>query len=216
MIVKSWSILILASIAFVALGCVLIWIVVRLLRSNRNQVLATAALVPSQELTIREPGELLLLVETPRFGSDYRNFEFEVIEKSTGHTTKMKYDFARAQGATYGVTTMRIPVGRMNAQQADTYLLRVAGLQLGKDYSRYRILLSRPYLARMALQIVGIVICGIGMLLSLLLALWQVLPLQEDESPAVSTVASPTPGVPGHTIDLETWKRQQRQQHPPG
>jgi hypothetical protein len=31
----------------------------------------------------------------------------------------------------------------------------------------------------MVLQIIGIVICAIGMLLSLLLALWQVLPLQQ-------------------------------------
>ena len=40
-------------------------------------------------------------------------------------------------------------------------------------------MLSRPYLARMILQIIGIVFFAIGMLLSLLLALWQVLPLQQ-------------------------------------
>jgi hypothetical protein len=38
---------------------------------------------------------------------------------------------------------------------------------------------SRPYLGRMVLQIIAIVICAIGMLLSLLLGLWQVLPLQQ-------------------------------------
>jgi hypothetical protein len=179
MIVKSGSILILASGMFVALAGVLIWIVVRLLRSNRNQVLATGALVPDQELQIREPGELVLLLETPRFGSEHRNFEFEIIEQATGAAAKMKYDFARAQGATYGVSTMRVPLGRMIAQRAGAYLVRVAGLQSGKDYSRYQLLLSRPYLGRLVLQIIGIVMCGVGMLLSLLLALWQVLPLQQ-------------------------------------
>src|SRR2546423_2325689 len=189
--VKSWNVLILASLSFVALSGLLIWIVLRLLRGNRNQLLATGPLLPSQELTIPEPGELLLLLETPRFGSDYRDFEFEDTEKETGRTTKMKYNFARASGTTYGVTTMRVPLGRMIAPRAGAYLIRIARLQSDKDYSRSRLFLSRPYIARMVLHIIGIVVCGVGMLLSLLLALWQVLPLQEDESPAVSTVASP-------------------------
>jgi len=178
MIVKSWSMLVLASVVFVLLGCVLTWFVARLLRSNREQMLATAALVTEQELTIREPGEVVLLLETPRFGSDYRNFEFEVVEKATGQTTKMKYDYMRAQGAVYGVTTMRVPLGRMTAQHAGTFLVRVSGLQVGKDYSGSRVMFSRPYLGRMVSQILGIVVCGIGMLLSLLFALWQIFPLQ--------------------------------------
>ena len=114
----------------------------------------------------------------------------------------MKYDFARAQGAVYGLTTMRVPLGRMTAPRAGTYLVRVSGLQMGKDYSASRILLSRPYLGRMVGQILGIVVCAIGMLLSLLAASWQIFPLQGAESP-VSAV-TPKSGVPGHTIDLET------------
>jgi hypothetical protein len=149
------------------------------LRSNRKQILATGALVPEQALEIGEPGDLVLLLETPRFGSEYRNFEFEIIEQATGAATKMKYDYARAQGATYGVSTARVPFGRMTAQRTGAYLVRVAGLQSGHDYSRYRIFLSRPYLGRLVAQIIGIVICGVGMLLSLLLALWQVLPLEQ-------------------------------------
>jgi hypothetical protein len=178
MTVKSWNVLILTSVLFVTLGSLLIWIVIRLVRSNRDQVLATGPLVAEQELTIREPGELVLLVETPRFRSDHRNFEFQVVEKATGQATSMKYDFVRAQGAVYGLTTMRVPIGRMTAQRAGDYLVRVAGLLANKDYSSSRILLSRAYLGRMVLQIIGIVVCAVGMLLSLLLALWQVLPLE--------------------------------------
>jgi hypothetical protein len=163
---------------FVTLGCVLVWIVARLVRSNRAQLLASGALVQEQEFSIPDPGEVVLLLETPRFGSDYRNFEFELVENATGNRTKMKYDFVRAQGAVYGVTTMRVPIGRLTVPQAGACTLRVMGLQADKDYSNYRIFLSRPYLGRMVLQIVGIVLVAVGMLLSLLLALWQVLPLQ--------------------------------------
>jgi len=212
--VQSWNILILASAVFVSLGLGLIWCVLRLVRSNRDQVLATGALTPEQNLTIREPGEVLLLVEVPRFGSDFRNLEFELTEQATGQGRKMKYEFVRGQGAVYGLTTMRVPLGRMTAPRAGVYLVRVSGLQTGKDYSGSRVLLSRPYLGRMVGQILGIVVCAIGMLLSLLLALWQVFPLQGDQLPA-SSVALPSPGVPGRTIDLETWKRQQQQKAQP-
>jgi hypothetical protein len=213
-IVKSWSVLVVAGAVFLTLGCLLIWVVAQLIRKNRKQILVTAALVAEQELAIREPGELVLLLETPRFGTDYRNFEFDIAESATGQRAHMKYEYMRAQGAVYGMTTMRVPLGRMTAQRAGAYLMRVTGLQAGKDYSACRILLSRPYLGRMVLQIIGIVICGVGMLLSLILGSWQVLPFQSDV-PSPTSAATPAGGVPGRTIDLETWKRLQQQQPSP-
>jgi hypothetical protein len=33
-------------------------------------------------LEIPEPGEVVLLLETPRFGSEYRNLEFEIVEQA--------------------------------------------------------------------------------------------------------------------------------------
>jgi len=212
--VQSWNILVLASLLFLTLGVGLTWFVLRLVRSNRDQVLATGAFVPEQSLTIRAPGEIVLLAEVPRFGSDFRTFEYEIVEQATGQGTKIKYDFVRTPGAVYGLTTMRVPLGRMTAPRAGTYVVRIAGLQGEKDYSGSRLLLSRPYLGRMVAQILAIVVCAIGMLLSLLLALWQIFPLQSNGSPA-SSVASPSPGVPGRTIDLETWKRQQQQRTQP-
>lgn len=177
--IKSLPLLIAASTAFLIFGSLLIWVALRLLRSNRQQLVATGPMVAEQEFGLREPGQLLLLVEVPRIGSKFRQLEFELIEKATGQSTKMRYDFIRAQGAVYGVTTMRVPIGRFVVQRVGSYLVRVTGLQPDTDYSRSKIMLSRPYLARMILQIIGIVIFAIGMLLSLLLALWQVLPLQQ-------------------------------------
>jgi hypothetical protein len=67
---------------------------------------------------------------------------------------------------------MQVPIGRMIAARTGVYAVRVEGLQPGKDYSSYRLILSRPYMGRMVLQIVAIVVCGVGMLLSLIWALW--------------------------------------------
>ena len=50
---------------------------------------------------LREPTALLLLVEVPRFGSDFRQLEFEA-RAGHGQATKLRYDFVRAQGAVYG------------------------------------------------------------------------------------------------------------------
>ena len=68
MIVKSWSVLLVASSLFVALSCLLTWITIRFLRSNRDQVLATGRLLPEQEVTIREPGELVPAARDPAVG----------------------------------------------------------------------------------------------------------------------------------------------------
>ncbi len=177
MMIKSLPLLAGASATFLTLGVLLVRVIARLLRSNRAQWVASGPLVAEQEFAIRDSGELLLLIEVPRFGSDFRELEFEVVEKATERATRMRYDFLRAQGAVYGVTTMRVPLGRVALQRPGSYLVRITGLQPGADHSGSRIIFSRPYLARMVLQIIGIVVCAIGMLLGLLLALWQVLPL---------------------------------------
>jgi len=179
MVIKSLPLLVASITAFFLLGGLLVWVVVCLLRSNREQLLASGPMTSEQEFALREAAALLLLIEVPRFGSGFRELEFEVVERASGRATKLSYDFVRAQGAVYGVTTMRVPLGRVAVERPGSYLVRVGGLQEGRDYSRCRIMFSRPYLGRMVLQIIGIVICAIGMLLSLLLALWQVLPLQQ-------------------------------------
>jgi len=176
--VKSWPLLIAASAGFVVFGFLLVAVITSLVRSNRRQIVATGPLVAEQEFELKEAQPLLLLVEVPRLGSGFRNLEFQVTETATGRVTSLSYNFLRAQGAVYGVTTMRVPIGRIEMAPAGPYLVRVLGLITGADLSRSRIMLSRPYLGRMVAQIIGIVVCGIGLLLSLLFGLWQVLPLQ--------------------------------------
>jgi hypothetical protein len=179
MLIKSLPLLVAASVAFLLLSGLLVWVVVRLVRSNREQLVAGGPLIAEQEFMMGEPAALVLLIQVPRFGSNFRQLEFEVVEKASGRSTKLRYDFVRAQGAVYGVTTMRVPLGRIKLERPGSYLVRIGGLQPGTDYSQSRIMFSHPYLGRMVLQIISIVICAIGMLLSLLLGLWQVLPLQQ-------------------------------------
>jgi hypothetical protein len=64
---------------------------------------------------------------------------------------------------------MRVPRGRMTTQQRGVFLVRASGLQTGKEDSGWRLMFSRPYLGGMVGQILCIVVCAIGTLLSLLL-----------------------------------------------
>ncbi len=165
-------ILALPSAAFVLLGIALVWSIVSLVRSNSRDILASLSVIPQQEINLLATGDVLVMMEVPRMGSDFRNFQIELIEKHSRQSVVMKYAFVTAQGAVYGISTMQVPFGRMPAARAGTYLVRIAGLQPGKDYSSHRLMLSRPYMGRMVLQILAIVFCSVGMLLSLIWAAW--------------------------------------------
>ena len=177
--IKSLPLLLGVGVAGLIFLSLLVRVIAALLRSNRKQLVATGPLIEEQEFELAEASPLLLMVEVPRFGSAFRQLQFEVVEEGSGQVTRLSYDFLRAQGAVYGVTTMRVPIGRLPFVRPGRYLVRVLGLQRETDASNSRIMLSRPYLGRMVLQIIGIVICGIGLLLSLIFGLWQVLPLQQ-------------------------------------
>jgi hypothetical protein len=163
--------LVIAAVAFVLCGIGLVICVMSLVKGNRNDVLASAPIVNEQEVTLRSAGEMLVIIETPRTAADFRSFQIQLTDRQTGQAVTMSYNYATAQGAVYGVTTMQVPFGRMNAN-VGTYLLRIAGLQPGADYSRYQLILSRPYMGRMAMQIIGIVLCGVGMLGSVIWSAW--------------------------------------------
>jgi hypothetical protein len=53
--------------------------------------------------------------------------------------------FCARKGAVYGVTTMRVPIGRLPFVRPGRYLMRVLGCNGDRD-SNSRVMLSRPYL----------------------------------------------------------------------
>jgi len=205
--VKSWNLLTVAGIVFILLAIGLVCCVVRLVKGNRGDTLLSAALLPQQEINLPGAGEVVVLVQVPQLASGLSDLQIELTEKGTGSTQVMKYSYASTQGAVHGFDGVKMRFGRMQVPRETTYVARVSGLSPGKDYSNYRLIFSRPYLGRMALQIVGIVACGVGMLGCLIWGAWLAGLMKQG------THISEPAGVPGRTIDLETLKRQQ--QNPP-
>jgi hypothetical protein len=160
-----------AGLAFVFCLVGIVVCIVKLVAGNRGDLLASAPLVGEGRLALRSAGEVVVMVEAPRLSTDYRNFQIQLLDRQSGQATTLQYSYATAQGAVYGVTTVQVPFGRFQAHPGD-YDTRVSGLTPGADYSRHRLILSRPYVSRMAIQIVGIALGGAGMLGSLIWACW--------------------------------------------
>jgi hypothetical protein len=173
MMIKSGLGLAVAGMVFVLCAVGAVWLALRLIRSNRAAVVATLPLRSEQTVAVDSPGELVVSIEVPRLTTDYRQWEFEVVEAGSQRMHPMKWGGPRATGAVTGISTIKIPVGRLTLTRPDTLTVRVKGLAADANYSAYHVILARPHLARMALQIVGLVFCGVGMLLSLIWCLWQ-------------------------------------------
>jgi len=149
----------------------LVFSVVKLVAGNRGDLLAWAPLAGEGQLALRSAGEVVVMLEVPRLSTDYRNFQIQLLDRQSGQVTVLRFSYATAQSSVYGITTVQVPFGRFEAH-ASVYETRVSGLTPGADYSRYRLILSRPYIGRMAIQIVAIVLCGAGMLGSLIWGCW--------------------------------------------
>jgi hypothetical protein len=172
MIIKSGLGLAVAVVAFALFAAGAAWMARRLIRSNQSAVIASLPLLREQTVQMESPGELVVSIEVPRLTTDYRQWEFEVIGDGNGHIHRMKWGGPRATGAVPGISTTKIPLGRLTLSRADKLTLRVNGLTPETNHTTHRIILARPHLTRMALQIVGLVFCGIGMLLSLIWGAW--------------------------------------------
>jgi hypothetical protein len=172
MMIKSGMGVAVAAIAIVLFAVGAGWMALRLIRSNRDAVIATVPVAPEQSVAVKSAGELVVSLEVPRLTTDYRAWELEVIEGSQQRIHVMKWGGPRATGTVTGISTIKVPVGRLTLASPDTLTLRVKGLTPGSNYAESNLVLARPHLSRMALQIVGIVVCGVGMLLSLIWGLW--------------------------------------------
>ena len=170
--VKSWSMLAVAGSIFLLLGIGLVWGTIRLIKGHRGDTIASAALVPEQEIRFPTGGEVEVLVQVPQLSSDFKDIQIQLTEKNSGQTQMMKYSYASAQGAVHGFDGVKLRFGNMTVSPASLYIVRVSGLVPGKDYSNYRLIFSRPYLGRMTLQIIGIVFCAVGMLGCVIWAAW--------------------------------------------
>jgi hypothetical protein len=201
MAIKSGSSLIFAVILFLLLAPLLVWFTVSLVKGNRNDTLGSLPLIPEQEITLPASCPVVVMLEMPTLATDFGDFQVELMEKQTEQRTTMKYSYLGSQGEVRGFSKVKMPLGRLTAGSSGAYLVKITGLTAGKNYSDYRLILSRPYLGRMAVQIVGIVVCAVGMLGCVIWAAWSGGLMKQGNVPAGD--------VPGRTVALDTWKQQQ-------
>ena len=172
MTVESGAWLAVAVVAF-GLSCLGAgWMALRLIRSNRAAMISTLPLLPEQTVAIESHGELVASIEVPRMTTEYREWEFEIVEAGSGQRHLMRYGGPRSTGAVTGISTVKIPLGRFKLAQPGKLTVSVKGITSDANYSTYHVVLARAHLARMALQIAGLVLCGVGTLLSLIWTLW--------------------------------------------
>jgi hypothetical protein len=158
---------IIATLLLVSLGIAVGCLVRNLVRDNRNSLVAELPLRQEQTINV-PPGPVVLLLEGPRFSNDLRSFKIHVRDGRTGQTTSFSQGYFKPRVKVSGMSTAKIPYGRLEGNSPGELVIRVDGFQPNEDYSGYRVVLSRPFGVRLALQITGIVLCGVGMLLCIL------------------------------------------------
>lgn len=172
MAIKSGAGVALAGVGFVLLVIAAGWLAGRLIRGNRAAVIGTYPILPDQTIAVPVSGELVVNVEVPRLNRDFQDWDVEVIAGNSQRSHRMKWSGSYSHGVVKGFTTIRIPFGRVTTAEAERLTVRISGLEAGKDYTGSHLVLVRPHLARIALQVVGLVFCGIGMLLCVIGGLW--------------------------------------------
>jgi hypothetical protein len=140
-----------------------IWFAIAVLRTTTSSALASIPVDRDSTVTFDSPGEIVVEVETPRLSQEFRLFEIAIINAATGEATKFAYHFNPVGAQSHGVTTMKVPFGRMFAP-AGQYFVRIANVSTDADHSNTRVILSRPYMGRLAAQIVALVLCAVGAL----------------------------------------------------
>lgn len=161
-----------AGVAMVLFAIGAGWLALRLVRGNRAAIVATLPVQPEQSFAA-PAGELVVSLEVPRLSTDFQNWELELTEASTQRQQRMKWAGPRTSGTVKGFSTIKVPIGRLVLSAPEQLTFRLRGLAPNSDPSATHIVLARPYLARIAIHVVGIVVCGVAMLLSVIWGLWQ-------------------------------------------
>ena len=159
--------------AMVCLICIAgaIFFALGVYRTATSAAIATLPVDRASQFALDSAGEIVIEVETPRLADEYRAFEIEVVETSSGQVSRFAYRASLVRTESYGVTTMKVPFGRMPAR-AGTYLARVHHIREGADHANTHLVISRPYAGRLAGQIVALVLCSAGALGCLIWAVW--------------------------------------------
>ena len=94
MMVKSWSLLVVACVVFVLLVPASSGAWLPLVKGNRGDTLASVPLMQQpQEVNVPQAGEVVVLLQMPQTASAFGDIQVELTEKQSGRTQIMKYSY---------------------------------------------------------------------------------------------------------------------------
>jgi hypothetical protein len=76
--------LVLPAVTFALLAVTLAWSVRGLVRNNRADTLVSVLVTTEQEIRLPAQANVVVLMELPRTATDFRSFEIQLVEKTTG------------------------------------------------------------------------------------------------------------------------------------
>jgi len=161
------------SIPMAVIGfCALPTVIIKLVKVIGDARVCRVPLAADNELDIGATGRLNLCLEIPIFtlmptsGLRYELFD----SKPGGQIVELKRAWLRTQTSSGSAVTS--PVRVFDIEEPGKYLLRVSGFKPHKDYSRYFVVISRPFNLKATLYIFAILLTGgmciVGFVLSLI------------------------------------------------
>ncbi len=146
---------------FVVSAALLGFFIVKVIRLVRQAHLVAVPLLEEQEVEFAEAGRVVLSIEGPRATRRFAGLSYEL--KAPGGT-RVEGSAILIRPRTSGVSKVRLGVEGYEIDRPGRYTLRIVGLGAPQaNDSEHRIVFNRPYFARGAAYVVGIVLSAVLM-----------------------------------------------------
>ncbi len=149
------------SIPMAIIGfCALLTVIVKLVKMIGDSRVSRVPLAADNELDIGTTGRLNLCLEIPMFtlmptsGLRYELFN----SQQGGQAVELKTAWLKTQTSTGLAVTS--PVRVFDIAEPGKYLLKISGFKPQKDYSKYFVVVSRPFNLKVTLYIFAILLTG--------------------------------------------------------
>lgn len=149
------------SIPMAIIGlCALLTVIIKLVRMIGESRVCRVPLAVDNELDIGTTGRLNLCLEIPMFTlMPTSGLRYELLNSQQGgQAVELKTAWLKTQTSSGLAVTS--PVRVFDIKEPGKYLLRVSGLKPQKDYSRYFVVISRPFNLKATLYIFAILLTG--------------------------------------------------------
>lgn len=131
--------------------------IVRVRRLITSVTEHTLPVVAQQTFQMEDVGGKCLHLEGPRFTIRFARLSFALIDGSTNTAVRLKPVLLRA--VIGGFKKVRLLFKTFSIDHAGPYRLEISGLRGETDYGDLRIVITKPYLAKMTLYILGLIVC---------------------------------------------------------